>query len=284
MPGIKPLRAVALGLAFVLFHAAPGKTQSAPDPLSSIACGQAISAAESLTEIPQHLLHAIALVESGISPGAGKSRVPWPWTVMAQGRGRYFRNRADAVAEVRDLLRQGVFNIDVGCMQVNLRYHGLAFQSLEEAFDPVVNVAYAARFLQDLHGRHGNWDAAVKHYHSATPRLHNRYRTKVRSELIALKRTGAPMTSEQHARSARAAAAEAAAAAPPIPRQSQTAQAASNQPPTQAEDAPPQTASRAGNYLKLAQWPPQSYRSQQQAEFHARARVFYPPAADAPQQ
>jgi len=273
MSASTPLRAAAFGLAFALLQAAPAHAQNGPDPRSSAVCQQAIAAAESLTKIPQHLLHAIALVESGISTGTGKPRVPWPWTVMAQGKGRYFRNRADAVAEVRDLLQQGVYNIDVGCMQINLRYHGLAFQSLEEAFDPVVNVAYAARFLQDLHGRHGNWDTAVKHYHSATPRRHTPYRAKVRAELITLKRTGAPMTPEAHTKMARSIA-----NAPPAASGKQAPAPAPQLAKTETNAFKP--ASRSGGYLKLAQWPPQSYRSQQQAEFHARARVFYPPSAE----
>ena len=51
---------------------------------------------------------------------------------------------------VRKLQRRGVRNIDVGCMQVNLRYHPKAFKSLGQAFDPRANAAYAAGFLRKL--------------------------------------------------------------------------------------------------------------------------------------
>ncbi|MDZ7712446.1 MAG: hypothetical protein U5L06_04740 [Rhodovibrio sp.] len=72
---------------------------------------------------------------------------------MAEGRGRYLPSKAAAIAEVRDLQARGVSNIDVGCMQVNLHWHGDAFESLEQAFDPAYNVAYAAAFLLDLAGQ-----------------------------------------------------------------------------------------------------------------------------------
>ena len=279
MPLCRPF-ILAAGIAASLFAASPSWAQPVAPPTAHGVCRQAITAAEKLTEIPQHLLHAIALVESGISVDGSQTRTAWPWTVMARGKGRYFRSRADAVDAVRTLLREGTYNIDVGCMQVNLRYHGLAFRSLEEAFDPVVNVAYAAGFLKDLHGRHGTWDEAVRRYHSATPALHTRYQRKVRAELVALKRTGAPMTAAEHTRLARSRAAPPAAPPPVVAH----APSAPSQPPqahllAQAPPGPNQAARASSGYLKLAQWPPQSYKSQQQAEFHARARVFYPPAA-----
>jgi hypothetical protein len=95
----------------------------------------------------------------------------WPWTVNANGEGRYFTTRDDAVGFVRELQRQGVQSIDVGCMQVNLRWHPSAFRSLEEAFDPAANVAYAAVFLEALRNAYGaegdaGWIDAVGLYHS----------------------------------------------------------------------------------------------------------------------
>jgi soluble lytic murein transglycosylase-like protein len=54
-----------------------------------------------------------------------------------------------------------VRNIDVGCMQVNLGYHGKAFADLEAAFDPATNVAYAARFLSELFSKRRSWALAV---------------------------------------------------------------------------------------------------------------------------
>ena len=70
---------------------------------------------------------------------------------------------------MRQLRSKGVRNIDVGCMQVNLHYHPTAFASLEEAFDPTANVAYAANFLAALHDETRSWTRSVARYHSSTP-------------------------------------------------------------------------------------------------------------------
>ena len=86
--------------------------------------------------IPRDLLSAIALTESGRHDVESGENFAWPWTVMAEGKGRYFATEAEARAEVEILLSQGVRNIDVGCMQINLHYHWNAFETLDHAFDP----------------------------------------------------------------------------------------------------------------------------------------------------
>ena len=40
-----------------------------------------------------------------------------------------------------------------GCMQINWRWHGSAFDGVSDMLDPVKNTRYAARFLRLLHDR-----------------------------------------------------------------------------------------------------------------------------------
>jgi hypothetical protein len=108
---------------------------------------------------------------------------PWPWTINAEGEGRFFASKAEALAAVRDLQAKGVKSIDVGCMQVNLMHHPQAFASLEQAFDPAANAAYAARFLNVLYGQTRDWTRATAFYHSATPELGEAYQRKVAGAL-----------------------------------------------------------------------------------------------------
>jgi hypothetical protein len=68
-------------------------------------------------------------------------------------------------------------------MQVNLLHHPQAFASLEAAFDPATNIAYAVRFLRDLHARTGDWNQAVAMYHSATPERGLVYQQRVMAAL-----------------------------------------------------------------------------------------------------
>jgi hypothetical protein len=50
---------------------------------------------------------------------------------------------------------------------------------LEQAFDPLTNARYAARFLTELNGGRADWRQAAGHYHSQTPERAGPYRGKV---------------------------------------------------------------------------------------------------------
>jgi hypothetical protein len=134
---------------------------------------------ERLHNIPDSLLRALSVAESGRRDARSRQLVAWPWTVMAEGEGRYFPTKNEAVAAVRELQLRGIRNVDVGCMQVNLMHHGDAFESIEAALEPEINVAYGARYLAALHRETGSWFTAVKRYHSAKPKFHMPYRGRV---------------------------------------------------------------------------------------------------------
>lgn len=142
-------------------------------------CRPAIEMAERRHGIPSRLLHAIGRVESGrVDPATGQVN-PWPWTANAEGQGFYFNTKAEAVATVTALRGKGTRSIDIGCMQVNLHHHPDAFASLEQAFDPMANADYAARFLRRLFDQTGSWQKAAAWYHSATPELGEAYQKRV---------------------------------------------------------------------------------------------------------
>jgi hypothetical protein len=142
-------------------------------------CERATARQESSRRIPRKLLYAISIAETGRWDKVRQENTAWPWTVTSGGKGRYFPTKQAAIRAARELKRQGRRNIDVGCMQINLKYHPKAFKSLDDAFDPAKNTAYAAKFLVKLRQDKRSWVQAVKHYHSATRALHNPYRAKV---------------------------------------------------------------------------------------------------------
>ncbi len=144
-------------------------------------CRRAIEIAEHEHRLPQGLLHAIGRVESGRGGGS------WPWTINAEGKGKFFATKEEAVAEVRALQERGVRIIDVGCMQVNLYHHPQAFPDLDAAFEPVVNARYAGLFLTRLYAKAGDWITATGYYHSANPEHSEPYKANVLARW-----TGAP--------------------------------------------------------------------------------------------
>lgn len=175
------MRRWGLGAAALLAawagDAAGAPAQSLENPWSL--CRKETAKLERSEGIPPHLLTAISLAESGRWDEVNRASAAWPWTVMAEGEGRFFDSKDQAVAEVRRLQRKGVSNIDVGCMQINLGYHGHAFSSLEQAFDPAANARYAAQYLKQMHAMAKDWNQAAGFYHSTTPERTEQYKTKV---------------------------------------------------------------------------------------------------------
>jgi len=153
----------------------PGVAPPSPGSL----CRAAVKAAAAGTDLPPNRLMAIALTESARADPATGHVDPWPWSINVEGQDHIFESKADAVAAVRALQAKGTKSIDVGCMQINLAFHPDAFATLEQAFDPRANAAYAVAFLDDLRQRTGSWDAATAAYHSATPELGEPYRARV---------------------------------------------------------------------------------------------------------
>ncbi|MBD0273488.1 MAG: lytic transglycosylase domain-containing protein, partial [Acetobacteraceae bacterium] len=179
-------------------------------------CRAAVAAVEREAGLPPRLLAAMARVETGRrDPDTGRFH-PWPWTINAEGRGSFFPTKAAAIAAVQALQALGVRSIDVGCMQINLRHHANAFASLEEAFDPVANARYAARFLKDLQATRGDWMLSASHYHSQTPGLADAYRARIAAAMES--EQAAPPPAESPPPPTTLAAAPAGAALPALPR------------------------------------------------------------------
>ena len=145
----------------------------------ALLCDSAITAAEERgATTPPGLLTAISQVESGRPDRSGTVRA-WPWSIDVAGTDYVFRSKVEAVAATRAWQASGVASIDVGCMQINLAQHPNAFATLDAAFAPAGNVAYAIDFLVRLHGGLGDWAKAAAAYHSSTPAIGAAYQRLV---------------------------------------------------------------------------------------------------------
>jgi hypothetical protein len=182
----------AAPLLMAILGAAAALAEPAADPAA--ACHRAALAAEKRHGIPVGLLQAIGQIESGRQDGSAGRVAAWPWTISAEGRGRYFPSRDEALAEVTRLRERGVESIDVGCMQINLYFHAAAFRDLADAFAPDSNADYAARFLKSLFAETGDWHEAVGRYHSATPKRKRAYTEKVMAVWMPERSPQAPPT------------------------------------------------------------------------------------------
>lgn len=193
-------------LAILFLLAGPGTTALAGDLFDRTAARH---------ELEPELLRAIAKVESNLYPWAininwesFRPESPYqavrlirkvrqnPWLLRvdyADESHRLFfpsgRAAQQALAGLRqratlmgidpphqwEIRKLDVRSVDIGLMQINWKFHGEHFESMEELFDPATNMDYAARFLRKLLKEHGDTETAVAHYHSNTSHFQEIY-------------------------------------------------------------------------------------------------------------
>lgn len=147
-------------------------------------CVAAAQNAADRTSVPLPILLAVTLTETGRTTN-GRLR-PWPWAVNQAGNGHWFETPDDAVQFAETQLDLGLRNFDIGCFQINHRWHSKGFTSTIDMFDPTSNALYAAQFLADLYRETGDWSRAAAAYHSRTPDEAERYKTKFDAILVGL--------------------------------------------------------------------------------------------------
>ena len=125
--------------------------------------------------LPNKLLTSIALVESGIKKSEFKS---WPWTLNVSGKSMYFDSKLETLKYLKSNINLQK-SIDVGCMQINTRYHLKNFKDLSHLVEPEENVKYAAVYLLKLYKKYKSWNEAVSRYHSSIPKRKKNYLKKV---------------------------------------------------------------------------------------------------------
>lgn len=164
--GLK-MGAMCAGLALITGSAAANNAQT---------CDLAAAQVSKEFDVPFDVLRAVTRTETG--RGNGGTLQPWPWTVNMEGAGHWFETEDAARSFVFKHFKHGARSFDVGCFQINYKWHGQAFKSIEEMFDPVKNARYAAKFLSELYQELGTWSEAAGAYHSRTPKYAQIYKTR----------------------------------------------------------------------------------------------------------
>ena len=142
-------------------------------------CKNTIESIELQTDIPKGLLLGIGKAEA--IRKINNKFIIWPWTINHAGKSLFFDNKEQMKNYVFKNLKRKDFNIDVGCMQINIKWHKKNFKKISDMFEVNPNISYAASFLKQLKNKHGSWDKAIKHYHSSDPKKNNPYLIKVKS-------------------------------------------------------------------------------------------------------
>ncbi|MBL4262829.1 hypothetical protein [Vibrio fluvialis] len=129
-------------------------------------CGlkELVSYVSAQTDVPEWVISKVCTHES--QSFYKNQRQPWPWTTNESGRGRWFSSMDAAVAYAEKQIKSGTKNIDVGICQMNWRYHGHKFDSVEDMFNPVRNMLEAAKFIKTFKKDSNSWVDAIGKYHS----------------------------------------------------------------------------------------------------------------------
>lgn len=112
------------------------------------------------TGVPLNVLYSVGLTETGHRGELG------PYDMNVEGREVHSASLAEAMTRFAAARASGAKLIDIGCMQINVHYHGEKFRSLADMFDPARNVDYAAAFLKSLRAQVGTWTLAVARYNA----------------------------------------------------------------------------------------------------------------------
>jgi Transglycosylase SLT domain len=123
-------------------------------------CEREMARAASAENIPLSVLYAVGLTETG-----QRGRLQ-PYAMNIDGVEVAGTSLPEALRTFDAAQRRGAKFIDIGCMQINHRWHAADFPSLEAMFDPHRNVAYAAHFLKILREREPSWTLAVARYNA----------------------------------------------------------------------------------------------------------------------
>jgi hypothetical protein len=110
--------------------------------------------------VPLDILYSVGLTETGHKGVLG------PYDLNVDGRAVHSETLTQALQAYARADQSGAKLIDIGCMQINHRFHAAHFRSLEDMFDPERNVRYAAEFLKTLHAQEGSWTLAVARYNA----------------------------------------------------------------------------------------------------------------------
>lgn len=140
-------------------------------------CSSSMDLIEKKYMIPHKLLVAISLTETGRTVDG--SYVSWPWSLNVSGQSFVFENKESTERFLKEKIENEVNNIDIGCMQINYRYHKKSFEDLNSFLDPDKNVEWAAKFLVSLHKKYKSWNTAISRYHSSNPIRMKKYLSKV---------------------------------------------------------------------------------------------------------
>lgn len=140
-------------------------------------CYKIATKVEKQFNIPHKLLSSISITEAGTTKNGYYQA--WPWSINNNGKSIYFNNKGEMINFINNAISSKQMNLDIGCMQINYKYHGKKFKDIDSMTNPEENIYYAGKFLKELYTRYRSWNTAISRYHSSDPKRMKVYLKKV---------------------------------------------------------------------------------------------------------
>jgi len=117
-------------------------------------------------QLDPYILYAVALVES--AKGRGENHIsPWPWALNKAGKAIIPSTHQQARLILNKSLANGNRNIDVGLMQINVRWQGHRVKQPEQLLNPITNLKIGAVVLAEaIQSVPNNLVLGIGRYHS----------------------------------------------------------------------------------------------------------------------
>ncbi len=131
--------------------------------------------------LPHNLLHAIAIVETGKYDRLNHKREAWAWTVSDNGTNKMkYASKALAIKHILHLQKSKIYDINVGCLQLNYKLYSAALGKPYTALSPAVNMKYGAKLLKSIYDRTQDWKISVEFFQQANySKIDKNYYAKV---------------------------------------------------------------------------------------------------------
>ncbi|MBS9424221.1 lytic transglycosylase domain-containing protein [Photorhabdus caribbeanensis] len=112
------------------------------------------------------LVYSVALAESAFGHEDG-SISPWPWTLRTPDLPFYAKNSEQAKEKLAEFQQQYGRAIDVGFMQVNIRWHGHRVSNPTKLLDPETNVMVGTKVLAEtINSSPNDLELGIGRYHA----------------------------------------------------------------------------------------------------------------------
>jgi len=93
------------------------------------------------------LIYSVALAESGAGRGNGNVS-PWAWTLRAPKKPFYADSQEEAEEVLASFIERYGSSIDVGYMQINIKWHGDRVENHSDLLDPETNICLGSEILK----------------------------------------------------------------------------------------------------------------------------------------